>query len=103
MSEDNEKITVTINSDLEELIPDFLELTKKDIKSMQQALDQGDYKTLLRLGHSFKGCGGGYGFDFITEAGDQIEQLAETNAGDKIQKLVDELSSYLQRLDIIYD
>jgi HPt (histidine-containing phosphotransfer) domain-containing protein len=102
MSE-QEKITVMIDRDLEELIPDFLELTKKDMENIQTALDRGDYETVERLGHTTKGSGAQYGFDHLSQNGRQIEQAAKNQDEAEIRERVAETSDYLARLEIVYE
>lgn len=101
--EKNGKIVVNVDSDLEELIPDFMENRLEDIKSLTEALAKKDFETIRILGHSMKGSGGGYGFDEITTIGGFIEKAAlEPDIGE-IKKRVDELDSYLQRVEVVYE
>jgi HPt (histidine-containing phosphotransfer) domain-containing protein len=98
----NAKITVTIDPDLEDLIPEFLDLTRKDIGSIRDAAAKADLETVRRLGHTLKGSGGGYGFDKISELGAKIEQLAKAGQTDAVAPLVAELQDYLDRVEIVY-
>lgn len=103
MSEEHEpRITVRIDEDLSDLIPGYLENRRKDIDAIRAALDQGDFETIRVLGHGMKGSGGGYGFDAITEIGRSLEQAAKSADADGIKQQVDELASYLDRLDIVF-
>ena len=97
------RVVVRIDKDIEGLVPDYCEMTARDAESIRAALVLGDYETISRLGHNLKGSGGGYGFDGITEIGREIEQHAKNRSGDDIRRLADELSSYLERLHIIYE
>lgn len=101
MSED--RITVHIDADLEDLIPDFLDNRRGDIQSLTDAIGQQDYETIQRIGHSMKGAGGGYGFDTITDIGRQIEEAATAQNVNEIQDGIDKLSFYLDHIDIIYE
>ena len=103
MADDVNKITVTVDRDLEELIPEFLELTRNDIASMSDALGKGDFDTVRTLGHTMKGSGGGYGFDFLTEIGAKIEQFAKTKTGEQIGPLIEKLQRYLEQVNIVYE
>lgn len=103
MSEDDEKIVVKIDPDLEDLIPDFLKNRHTDIETMRSALSSGDFETIKITGHSMKGSGGGYGFDRITDIGKGIEDAAKEKNGDEIKKQVNELASYLGRVSIVYE
>lgn len=99
----SEKIIVQADAELQDIIPGFLENKRKDVKSIRAALEQGDYETVRILGHSMKGAGGGYGFDAITEIGASIEQSAKNKKSEEIIKQVDELSSYLERVEVVYE
>jgi len=50
-----------------------------------------------------KGCGGGYGFDEITDLGRSLEQAAKNGEREEIKKKTAELSIYLDSLNIIYE
>ncbi|MBI5874368.1 MAG: Hpt domain-containing protein [Deltaproteobacteria bacterium] len=102
-SNQGEKIVVHVDADLEDLIPGFLENRQKDIKSMLETLKQGDYETIRILGHSMKGAGGGYGFDAITEIGASLEQSAKDKNAEEIRKKIDELSTYLEHVEVRYE
>lgn len=97
------KIIVHVDAELEDLIPGFLENMCKDIKSMHEALKQGDYETIRILGHSMKGAGGGYGFDAITDIGASLEQSAKEKNPEEIRKRVDELSTFLEHVEVRYE
>ncbi len=98
-----EKIVVHVDIDLEELIPGFLENRQTDIKSIQDAIESGDFETVKILGHSMKGSGGGYGFDGITDIGAVIEQAGKDNDAETAKKGINDLASYLDNVEIVYD
>jgi len=97
-----EKITVVVEEDLQDLIPGYLENRLKDIAAIREALSKKDYETIRSLGHKMKGSGGGYGFDAITEIGHGLEEAAKREQEEKIVILVEELNSYLQRVEVVY-
>lgn len=97
------KFTVTIDADLEELIPGFLENRRQDLEKMQAAIEAGDYENLRTVGHSLKGVGGGYGFMQITELGAAIESAAREKDMETARKCVTELSEYLEGVEITYE
>jgi len=100
--EPDEKIVVNVDSDIEDLIPGFLENRQEDVKSIYDALEKEDYETIRILGHSMKGAGGGYGFDEITDIGRSIEESAEGKNQEEVKKWVINLSNYLDRVEIVY-
>lgn len=108
MTQDNDagkaaRIIVHADSDLEDLIPGFLDNRRKDIKLMLEALDKSDYDAVRMTGHSMKGAGGGYGFDAITEIGAAIERSAKDKDPEGIRKNIDELSTYLKNVEVRYE
>jgi HPt (histidine-containing phosphotransfer) domain-containing protein len=97
-----EKIIVSIDADLEDLIPGYLENRREDCQATLQALERGDYETIRVLGHTMKGTGGGYGFDAITEMGKTLEEAAKRNEPAVIRQTVSDLAHYLQAVEIVF-
>ncbi len=95
--------TVYIDIDLKELIPMFLESRQEDIVALRQALADADYTTLKTIGHTLKGVGGGYGFDFITDIGSDIELAAKEADDVHVEKLINSMEYSLKNLEIIYE
>lgn len=96
------KIIVTIDADLEDLIPDYLENRRQDCQTVLQRLEKGDYEGIRVLGHIMKGSGGGYGFDPITDMGRALEEAAKQPDKEAIRLVVSQLEDYLQNIEIIY-
>lgn len=97
------KIRVTVDPDLADLIPGFLDNRRKDITAMQAALEKGDFETIRILGHSMKGAGGGYGFDAITDIGAALEQAAKGKDPEAVSKSLRDLASYLDHVEVVSD
>ncbi|CCU78893.1 hypothetical cytosolic protein [Halanaerobium saccharolyticum subsp. saccharolyticum DSM 6643] len=97
------KNEVYIDSDLEFLIPQFLENREEDIKQLEKLLKESKFDQIRIIGHSLKGSGGGYGFDYLTKVGSQIEKMAELKNEQKIKKLIYKLKDYLANIEIIYE
>lgn len=96
-------ITVIIDSDLEELIPGFLENRKRDLVSLREALNKGEHDVMQSIGHSLKGVGGGYGFEEISRLGAEVESSAKASNQDMLEKLVVELDDYLNRIHVVFE
>ena len=97
----DEKIIVHVDEEIEDLIPGFLENRRNDVKTIEEALDKGDYETIRVLGHKMKGTGGGYGFDAITDLGHSFENAGDEKDSEEIRRLVNELSHYLEHVEVI--
>ncbi len=96
------KIIVTIDHDLEDLIPGFLENRRQDCQALLQMLGNGDYEGLRTLGHTLKGLGGGYGFDAMSDLGRALEVAAQQQDMAAIRLVVSQLEDYLQAIEIVY-
>jgi HPt (histidine-containing phosphotransfer) domain-containing protein len=97
------KIIIHADPDLEDIIPRYLEGKQKDIQSIRDFLERRDFESIHVLGHGMKGSGGGFGFDAITNFGDGLEHAARDSNISEIEKLLDELLDYLQRVEVVYD
>ena len=98
-----EQIPVTIDRDLEDLIPGFMERRRQDVSTLREWLSSGDMEKIRTCGHSMKGNGGGYGFDEISTIGREIEQAAVSGEKDKISELTDRLEKYLKNVVIKFE
>lgn len=93
---------VYIDSDLEFLIPQYLENREEELKKLEKLLKANKFDQIQVIGHSLKGSGGGYGFDYLTELGSQIEKEAELKKEKILQEIIFKLKKYLNNLEIIY-
>jgi HPt (histidine-containing phosphotransfer) domain-containing protein len=103
MSGKTEKIVINIDADLKPIIPRFFELRHDDIRSIGEALAAGDFEKIAMIGHSMKGSGGGYGFDYITEIGKSIEDAGRRRDSLEIKRWANELSNYIEKVEIVYE
>ncbi len=98
----DQKITVTLDSALQEIVPGFLENRRGDLQKLHTARNQQDLSTVKLLGHRMKGDGGGYGFDAISEIGAALEQAALRQDWTTIERQTTELGDFLTRVDVVY-
>jgi len=96
------KIVVEVDPDLEDLIPGYLQNRQKDVEDIREALNVQDFELIQRMGHTMKGSGGGYGFDFISAIGLNLEEGAKETSVEKIQDAVKDLCDFLERVDVVY-
>jgi HPt (histidine-containing phosphotransfer) domain-containing protein len=99
----NGGIIVHVDPEIADLVPGFLDNRRKDTASIAEALTRGDFETVRILGHSMKGAGGSYGFDAITDIGKSLEQAAMAKDSGVIKKSVQELSTYLDCVEVVYE
>lgn len=95
------RITVAVDPDLIDLIPDFLTRKQADLQSLKGALDGGDLATIASIGHKIKGEGGSFGFDTISEIGAGLETSGKKGDRASAQQLVSDLSDYLAKVEVV--
>lgn len=96
------RITVTIDPELEEIVPIFLENRRKEIQTFRSCLAAQDFDTIRILGHRMKGDGGGYGFQAISDIGGAMELAAGRHDQPAIERLTGQLLDFLSRLTVVY-
>ena len=102
-SHSQKKITVRIDPDFKEIVPGFLEHRRGDIKKILDALERNDFEGIRVIGHTLKGVGGGYGFDAVSDSGRLIEAAAIDHNPEDIRRCIEELSSYIDNVVIVYE
>lgn len=100
---DSGPLRISIDPDLRDLIPGFLDNRRHDIEILREALAIGNFDTIRTLGHRMRGDGGGYGFHMISEIGRALEKAAGEKNSDEITERVHELTSYLGRIEVVYE
>ena len=97
----NDPIIVDGNPMFAHLVPMFLQNCGQHVIAITDALGRDDFATVELLGHGLRGAGGSYGFPAITDIGAAIEQAAENTDADAARACVANLSTYLNRVEIV--
>lgn len=100
-SQQAERVIVEADPDLLDLTQDFVVHKRDDVKTILSTLERRDYETVGRLGHTLKGEGGSFGMDPITQIGSAMEQAAKQKDEAAVRKLVQSLSDYLGRVEVV--
>ena len=93
---------VYIDAEIEDIVPMYLKNRLEDVEFIIEACDQSDYEKIQILGHNMKGTGSAYGFDAISEIGISLEQCAKERNSEKVRMLAEEVSVYLERVEVVY-
>ncbi|HXW84245.1 MAG TPA: response regulator [Candidatus Binataceae bacterium] len=99
---DAERIVVTVDEGLRDLVPAFLDYKRADMEKALEALKQQDCATAREVGHQLKGEGLAYGFERLTEMGRDLEQSAERKDLDAARVIALQISDYLRRVEVHY-
>jgi HPt (histidine-containing phosphotransfer) domain-containing protein len=93
-----------VDSELSDLIPTFLERKRSDVRAILSCLSgkQIDFETVLRIGHNLKGEGASYGLPPVSLYGAEIETAARRHDAEAIREYANELSIYLDSVQVEY-
>ncbi|MGE5084681.1 MAG: Hpt domain-containing protein [Bacillota bacterium] len=94
------KTRVEIDSDLKDLIPQFIENRKKDIDSLQSLVATHDLTAIAALAHKIKGAAAGYGFSDLSSIAAEIEKEAKNNNDASLQKLAQNMRTHFENIEI---
>ncbi len=97
-----DNVKVEVDETLAPLIPCYLEDMGKWAEAILTALDNEDFETVRQLSHKMSGTGSGYGFEFITRAGMNINKAAHEKEGATVREWVRQLKDYLHRVEVVY-
>ena len=95
-------ITVCVDQGLEDIIPGFLENRRRDVQTLESALQESNLTQIQVIGHRMRGDGGGYGFDAISMMGEALEQAAARQDRSAIRRHITELIDFLARVTVVY-
>ena len=96
-------MTVRADPEIAELIQEFMHAMKGRANALVQALHDRDFETIRTVGHQMNGEGGTFGFDAISTFGADLEHAALAENDATMGKTVEELVSYLGRVQVVYD
>lgn len=98
----NEKFTVKVERDLEDLIPIFLKTRQQDLDGLAKGLAVNDFQAMRMIGHGMKGSGSSFGFHPVSTMGAVIESAAIAGDSAVIADQLAAFRDYLLRVDISY-
>jgi HPt (histidine-containing phosphotransfer) domain-containing protein len=96
------RIDVSVDKDLEDLIPTYMANRAKEVATLRTLLAVGDLEQLSRVGHRMKGVGEPYGFNKVSSIGKLIQDHAMAGDRQGVEKYIDEYADYLPRVHITY-
>ncbi len=97
-----ETIVVQVNPIIGDIVDSYLELSNKNVDSLLNALDRGEFDRIKHLAHDLVGTGGSFGLEDMSLIGRSLENAAENRETEEIKLLVDDLAEYLSLVEIVY-
>jgi HPt (histidine-containing phosphotransfer) domain-containing protein len=91
---------IKVDSDIYELIPQFLEHKRKNLKDIENALENNDLETVYQIAHKIKGSSGLYGLKEMSEIAKSLEFAGRNLEKEKATQYFNQLSNHLENLQI---
>ncbi len=94
-----ERIRLSVEPALRELLPGFLSNRRKDLEVIGRALHSGNLEAIRVVGHNIRCFSRVYGFDGLTALGEELQQAAEEHSMLRIVHAQTQLADYLARVE----
>ncbi|TAN49730.1 MAG: response regulator [Methylococcaceae bacterium] len=94
---------VRVDPIFQELIPDFFDSLRVDIAAMHAAVSGSDYAAIRATAHDIKGAGGGFNIHAISAIAMALGEAAKAQDSRRTQQHLQELSSYLDRVQVSFE
>ncbi len=94
--------TFKIDPDLRELIPDYIEKRRGELREFKAMLEISDFSNMQKLGHKLRGSAGSYGFPVLSEAGKEIEEGARDKDVQRVKKAISLYETVMSRIKVRY-
>lgn len=92
-------VRVTIDPELIDIVPLFLDHRWQDVASLQDALAHEDSSLVRAIAHNLKGAGRSFGFNAVSRIGERLEQAAERSNWHSVERFINRLIAYLERVE----
>ncbi|PKB72031.1 MAG: hypothetical protein BZY87_02510 [SAR202 cluster bacterium Io17-Chloro-G6] len=98
----SEKIVIQVNPRIGDIVDSYLEHRNRDVNSLLDALDKGEFEQIRHLAHDLVGTGGSFGFEDMSLIGRSLESAAVNEETREIKLLVEDLAVYLSNVQVVY-
>ena len=95
-----EPVRLEVEPALRELLPGFLANRRKDLELIARALHSGNLEAIRVVGHNIRCFSRVYGFDDLTELGEELRQAAADRSTLRIVHAQSQLADYLERVEL---
>jgi HPt (histidine-containing phosphotransfer) domain-containing protein len=95
MPEQPGDLLASVPMDLKLLIPGFLERRETEVSEMKELLNQGDYQSIGHIAHKLKGNGAGFGLQYITDLGRELEAACFAQDVERVRNVIEELKLFV--------
>ncbi|HWA36402.1 MAG TPA: hypothetical protein VG873_00930 [Burkholderiales bacterium] len=92
--------TAVVDESVADLIPEYLNNRRKEIKLLQGFLAAGELQRIADIAHRMIGVGTPYGFHHVTNLAKIIRETALGNDADTLRELLKEYEHYIAHVTV---
>ncbi|RNC69069.1 MAG: Hpt domain-containing protein [Desulfuromonadales bacterium] len=92
-------VRVRVDPEIIDIVPTFLDHRWQDVASLQDALAHEDSSLIKKIAHNLKGAGRSFGFDAVSIIGERLEKAASGRKWSTVERIINRLISYLERVE----
>ncbi len=78
---------------LQKLMPQYFATRIEDLQTLNEAIDDGNFSTIKKIGHRVKGSAKSYGFQEIGDLSYELEKAAENADKETCERLIQQIES----------
>ena len=102
-SDSGSELVVRPDPDLQDLIPSFMDNRRNELVEIENAIERGDFESLRRFAHTWKGICRPYGFLQLEILSRSLEGAAERENQQETRELAALIRRHLDQVQIVYD
>ncbi|MCO4754571.1 MAG: Hpt domain-containing protein [Bacteriovoracaceae bacterium] len=91
---------IEVSSDLEDILPKYLDNRRKEINELKAFCDQQDFTSLKTRGHRLAGNAPSYGMPLLGELGRKIEQDALSQELSNMALYIAQMEEFLNNVQV---
>ncbi|MEO5968973.1 MAG: response regulator, partial [Bdellovibrionia bacterium] len=89
-----------LESELAELVPEYLKNRKAEIGELRQLIEKADFKKMETIGHRLKGNAKSYGFEDLGKLGGQLESASREKDPTKAGAIITDMEKLLAQVSL---
>ncbi len=94
---------VTVDAELEDIFPTYLKNRASDMLELEKALAAENFEQMRHIGHKIVGNAAGYGLEGLSHFSRQLENAAKSKELAMCQKSINDMASYLNSLELVFE
>jgi len=95
--------TVEVEAELQPLLPTFIESRWRDLEKLRVGIQNADFQSLYKIGHSLRGVPGAFGFNYLVELGARIQADAKHEDVPALRKDIERFESFMTHHEVRFN